>query len=141
MPAEFRETCKPFRAHKANDPFAAGARVAVSCDILGNGIAEYALFKFADTSDLEVYFTERMKGVNVPLSDAWMDRCTWESRGSYQWDQGRIACWVSQRDDPNTAHVRWTDEKNRIYGIIDATNEDIPNAYDWWWSNYYLYQL
>jgi len=59
------------------------------------------------------------------------DACFDGTRGWTTWAHGTIACWVSRRGTMK-AHLRWTDDRYGIYGILDGTAQDVVSLYDWW---------
>jgi hypothetical protein len=99
-------------------------------------VAEVALFSFPNESSLNRYYGERVDGITDMESyeslDDWY--CGHSDRGDYTWTGGRIACWVSTTGS-KTAHIRWTDERQHVYGIIDASNRDLTGIYEWWAQN------
>ena len=47
------------------------------------------------------------------------------------WDEGDIVCYI----DDGVAKIRWTDHRSGLYGLVDATNRNLPALVDWWRAN------
>ena len=130
-PGSIRSLCDPFRSHVAgNDPFAAGAVAATSCDGIGGGVQEYAAFQFLDGRKLAGYYLDRIDGAGVSPDSGSCPSDHVETA----WAYGRVACWVS-RTGSKLAHVRWTDERTDVYGVLDASGRDLRSLYRWWLAN------
>jgi hypothetical protein len=126
--------CKPWRQEGTFDPFDFGAVGAVICErgLAGQKVSQLALFGFADARSMADYWAYRLDQVpgRMPRSEL----VCWDgTRGVTTWRHGEVACYVSTSDaGTRAARIRWTDERTHTYGLVDATNVDLPALVDWW---------
>ena len=116
-----------------------GAKAAVQCgtpskDIRPtNGVRQLALFRFKDRASLDDYWDFKLKKIDKPLKRK-DSACTGGKQGLRTWSgdggQGTIACYLVD----GRAKLRWTNERNNTYGIVDATHRDIGRLANWWLS-------
>ncbi len=102
----------------------------MSCDVLSDGVAEYATFQFLVGDDLASYYLGRIDGVGLTFDEG----ACFAGRAEESWARGRVACWVS-RTGSKLAHVRWTDDRIGVYGVLDASDRDLLSLYLWWLDN------
>jgi hypothetical protein len=92
-------------------------------------VDQLAIYTFLDARDLEGYWADRLERIVPPPPET--DRaCTGGYAGTWSWPSGQIACYM---DD--TAQIRWTDDRSGMYGVLDATDNDLATLYDWWRRN------
>ncbi|MFN8620612.1 MAG: neutral zinc metallopeptidase [Chloroflexota bacterium] len=128
-PADIQRKCRAFREHGQFDPFEAGAVAAIDCAVKAGGIDHFAYFLFPDQQDLDAYFDWRLRGVDIPQG---VEGCWNGERGESTWAHGRIACWVTTKGSPKVAHLRWTDDRAGLMGVLNGTTKDITTLMDWW---------
>ncbi len=126
-PSYIRDTCKRYRGRAGHDPFSAGAVAAMSCDVRSGGVEEYATFQFLDSDDLDDYYYDRLLGVELDYDAGGYCPTTGASRRGPM-DVSRAGSRVRVR----LAHIRWTDDRTLQYGVLDASDRDLDNLYDWW---------
>ncbi len=131
VPLSLADGCRRYRGTgDAADPFIAGATAAITCDVGARHIAEYALFQFLQPSFRDRYYFGRayLTGLREDQGSCG------DGRGEQAWAHGRVACWVSPTA-PHLAHIRWTDDRDVTYGILDGSDGDIDALYRWWRHN------
>jgi hypothetical protein len=130
--------CRPWRQEGSYDPFDYGATGAVICDegLAGQDVGQLALFAFPEPSSMERYWQLRIGEIpgRMPRDPSV---CRDGSRGITTWQHGDVACYVSTSEaGTRGARIRWTDERIKaygvVYGIVDATDVDLPGLVEWW---------
>ena len=58
--------------------------------------------------------------------------CEVGERALQRWTHGELACYVDQTGDPRLAKIRWTDERDNTYGILDGDDRSIKALYERW---------
>lgn len=128
-PLGVQTSCKRFRRHGSNDPFAWGAVAAITCAPRIANIEQFAAFAFPVQRDLNAYFDDRIAGIR---DNGGRSSCL----SGYQedvWAHGRMFCWIS-RTGTKKAHIRWTDERIGLLGLLDADDRDLMALELWWWD-------
>jgi hypothetical protein len=115
-----------------------GAVAAVACGTPDTirptpGVRQLALFRFRDVESLRGYWSFKLAKIGKPLRQT-SDACTGGKQGLRSWrgaaGSGTIACYL----DAGRAKLRWTNEHNNTYGVVDATHKNIRRLADWWRS-------
>jgi hypothetical protein len=113
-----------------------GARAAVQCGTPDTirptrGIRQLALFRFKDRDSLDRYWAFKLDKIGKPLRTT-PAACSGGKQGIRTWSgsggRGTIVCYLAD----GRAKLRWTNERNSTYGIVDATHKDIKKLSDWW---------
>jgi hypothetical protein len=129
-PTGVQDTCKRFRDRSGDhDPFSWGAFAAITCAPRAGNVEQFAMFAFPDQRDLDAYFDDRIGGIR---DNGGRGSCL----SGYQedtWAHGRMFCWIS-RTGTKKAHIRWTDERAGILGLLDADDRDLAGLKLWWWG-------
>lgn len=129
-PLGVQRTCKRFRDQSGDhDPFSWGAFAAVTCAPRIQNIEQFAMFVFPEQRELDAYFDDRIGGIR---DNGGRASCL----SGYQedtWAHGRMFCWIS-RTGTRKAHIRWTDERAGILGLLDADDRDLAGLELWWWD-------
>ena len=125
--------CRRFRGSGNYNPFEYEAQAAIICDQPAQGIKELALFQFPDQGSLASYFDYRIENVDEWLPN-WDGACVDGARGVREWEHGAIACWIASTGT-KTARLRWTDERDLTYGVLDGSNKSVARLFRWWTNN------
>jgi hypothetical protein len=127
-----RWDCQRFRGRDNYDPFEYDAQAAITCGEPARGITELALFSFPDDESLANYFQYRVANVGELL--AWDGACVNGASGVREWEHGSVACWIASTGS-KAARIRWTDERNRTYGVLDGSDMNLARLFRWWTAN------
>jgi len=128
-PPRVQASCKRFRRRGSNDPFAWGAVAAITCAPGIGNIEQYATFFFPDNRDLDAYLDDRIAGIR---DNGGRGNCLSGDQET-PWAHGRLFCWIS-RTGTKKAHIRWTDERTGVLGLLDADDRDQVALEYWWWE-------
>jgi hypothetical protein len=122
-----RWSCSTWRATQDPKPFAAGALAAIACTEPVPGVSRVLLFRFADPRrpeeqlDGDVAAAGQGEPGSVPCDAA---------RGPVDWRHGQVACWVEPQ--ASAARLHWTDERTDLYGVMEASDDDLAALYERW---------
>ena len=121
-------SCSTWRAKQDPKPFADGALAAIQCAGQVPGVDRVTLFTFDDTRSLEAHLVKRIDAAgSVGASDLPCDR---SRPDPVEWQHGRLACWIAPQG--SVAQVHWTDERTKLYGILEAAQGDLEALYGHW---------
>jgi hypothetical protein len=131
-------TCKKYRDHAKNDPFDYDASGAILCDettdsrIEDQDVNQFALFRFPNAGSMADYWRYRVG--EFPGRMPRRSTTCWDgTRGIAKWEYGKVACYVSTSSaGTRAARIRWTDKRTNTYGVLDATDDDLPGLFTWW---------
>ncbi|MEA2026032.1 MAG: hypothetical protein U9O18_05015, partial [Chloroflexota bacterium] len=105
----------------------AGARAGIACTPLDAAAEQLTLQYFAEPGALPDYWLAELEALALPLEET-EDACENAEPGVRKWGFGSIACLL----DGDTAQIRWTDRRTQTFGVIEGTNGDISELYQWW---------
>ena len=104
---------------------------AIQCGRPAQRVSQMAIYSFPSPLDLGSFWPRRLREIpNLPAE--WgEDACVNGDPAVGTWAEGDIVCYIDDR----VAKIRWTDRRSGLYGLVDATNRDLPALFAWWRSN------
>jgi hypothetical protein len=104
---------------------------AVRCDRPGPRVRQLAIYSFPSPLHISSFWPQRLQEIDDLPPEWGEDACVNGEPAVGTWPDGDIVCYI----DDGVAKIRWTDYRSGLYGIVDATNRDLPALVTWWRSN------
>lgn len=128
LSAEIAASCEPYRVVEAAARDPVGDLGAIDCFPKDPGIEDVGLFRFTSSAAIAAWYERRVAEVGLGIGSGG---CLDGSAGETAWERGRIACYRSPTS--KLARIRWTDDGQLIYGVLNARgSSDLERLLGWW---------
>ncbi|MFV2063466.1 MAG: hypothetical protein ACC726_08120 [Chloroflexota bacterium] len=120
--------CQPWQA--IDQPSRDGVAATIECTDVNGPVDQLKLATFSGADHLRERWLAEMDALDPPL-EREAAACEGSVTGKRKWGFGNVACHVAA----DGASIHWTDGRNRMYGVIEAADDDIARLYEWWRTN------
>jgi hypothetical protein len=103
---------------------------AIWCGSPAPRVRQAAIYSFPAPLYLTEFWPLRIAEIDEPPFEE-EEACVDGRPGRGIWASGDIVCYV----EDGVAKIRWTDRRSGLYGLVDATDRNLPQLYAWWRSN------